>query len=89
MKARFYLSSDIKITLKSHFWHENAKSGFYVCNIVTGLQIREFNQKLIFLFLNQNMFCGCSKELSQRDGSFEHLKHMFKLITKKIFTIVC
>ena len=31
----------------------------------TGLQIRERNQKLIFLFLNQNICCGYSKETSQ------------------------
>ena len=30
------------------------------------------NQNLIFLFLGQNICCGCSKEPSQLDGSFEH-----------------
>ena len=41
-------------------------------------------ENLIFLFLNQNMCCGYSKEQSQWDGSFEHLKHiMFKLMGKK------
>ena len=43
---------------------------------------------LIFLFLIQNICCGFSKEPSQWDGSFEHLKHMSKLIAKKIFTIL-
>ena len=33
-----------------------------------------------FLFLNQNICCGYSKEPSQRGGSFEHPKHMFKLL---------
>ena len=46
------------------------------------------NWKLFFLFLNQNICCGYSKELSQWDGSFEHLKHMFKLMDKKIITIL-
>ena len=39
---------------------------------------------LFSLFLIQNIFCGCSKEPSQLDGSFQHLKHMFKLTCKKI-----
>ena len=41
-----------------------------------------------FLFLNQNICCGCSKEPSQWDGSFEHPKHMLKIMGKKIFTIL-
>ena len=32
---------------------------------------------------------GYSKELSQWDESFEHPKHMFKRLGKKIFTILC
>ena len=36
--------------------------------------------KIIFLFFNQNICCGYSKEPSQLDGSFEHTKHMFKLM---------
>ena len=47
------------------------------------------NQKLLFLFLNQNICCGYSKELSQWDGSFEHPKQMLELMEKKIFTILC
>ena len=42
----------------------------------------------ILLFLNQNIFCGYSKEPSQWDGSFEHPKNMFKLMDKKIITIL-
>ena len=45
-------------------------------------------QKLIFLFLNQKICCGYSKEPSHWDGSFEHPKQMLKLIDKKIFTIL-
>ena len=41
-----------------------------------------------FLFLNQNICCGYSKEPSHWDGSFEHPKHMLKLVGKKIFTIL-
>ena len=33
--------------------------------------------KIIFLFVNQNICCGYSKEPSRWDGSFEHPKHMF------------
>ena len=53
-----------------------------------GLKLRVHNEKLIFLFLNQNICCGYSKELSQWEGSFEHPKHMLKLMGKKIFTIL-
>ena len=47
------------------------------------------NQRLIFLFLNQNISCGYSKEPSHSDGSFEYPKQMVKLIGKKIFNIFC
>ena len=52
------------------------------------LQIRERIEKLITLFLIQNICCGYSKEPSQWDGSFEHPKHMFKLSGKKITAIL-
>ena len=45
-------------------------------------------KNVIFLFLNQNICCGCSKEPSQWDSSFEHPKQMFKLMDKKVFTIL-
>ena len=45
------------------------------------------NENLIFLFLNQSICCGYSKEPSQWDGSFEHSKHMLKLMGKKVFAI--
>ena len=44
--------------------------------------------KLFSLFLIQNICCGYSKEPSQSDGSFEHPKHMSKLMGKKIITIL-
>ena len=53
-----------------------------------GLQIRVRNWKLFFLFLNQNICCGYSKEPSRWDGSFEHPKLMFKLIDKKTIAIL-
>ena len=40
------------------------------------------------LFLSQNICCGFSKEPSQCDSSFEHHKHMLKLMCKKSFTIL-
>ena len=46
------------------------------------------NWKLFFLFLSQNICCGYSKEPSWWDGSFEHPKHMFKLMDKKIIAIL-
>ena len=44
-------------------------------------------RKIIFFF-NQNICCGYSKEPSQSDDSFEHPKHMLKIMGKKIFTIL-
>ena len=46
------------------------------------------NCELFFLFLNQNICYGYLKEPSQRDGSVEHPKQMFKLMGKKIITIL-
>ena len=54
----------------------------------TGPQMRVHNWKLFFLFLSQNICCGYSKEPSHRGDSFEHPKHMFKLMEKKIIAIV-
>ena len=54
----------------------------------TELKLRVRKENLIFLFLNQNICCGYSKELSQGDGSFEHPKHMLKRMGKKIFTFL-
>ena len=52
------------------------------------LKLRVPDQKLIFLFLNQNICCGYSKEPSQWDGSIEHPKRKLKLESKKMFTIL-
>ena len=46
------------------------------------------NENLIFLFLNQSICCGYSKEPSQWNGSFNHPKHMLKLMGKKILNIL-
>ena len=54
----------------------------------TGLQIRVCTGKLFFLFLNQNICCGYSKEPSQWDGSFENPKHMSKLMGNEINAIL-
>ena len=56
--------------------------------IQSGPKIIVRNWKLFFLCLNQNICCGYSKEPSRWDGSFEHPKRMFKLIDKKIITIL-
>ena len=45
-------------------------------------------EKIAFLFLNQNICCGYSKEPSQLDCYFEHPKHMFYLIDKKIIAVL-
>ena len=50
--------------------------------------VKSAYQKNYFLFLNQNICCGYSKEPSQWDGSFEHPKHMLQLTGKKILKIL-
>ena len=54
----------------------------------TGLQLRGCTIKLFFLFLNRNICCAYSKEPSHWDGSFEHPKHMIKIVDKKILTVL-
>ena len=51
--------------------------------VTVGLLIRVCIGKLFSLFLIQNICCGSSK-----GGSFEHPKHMFKLMGKKIIKIL-
>ena len=57
--------------------------------IVGATEIRVGNEKLFFLFRNQNICFRYSKELSHWEGSFEHPKHWFKLMDKKIIPILC
>ena len=72
-------------------WSDTAMDKMHFgCNmVITRLQIKVSVciWKIIFLFLDQNICCGCSKEPSQWDGSFEHPKHTFKLTDVKIITI--
>ena len=44
--------------------------------------------KSIFFIFHPKICYWYSKESSQIDGSFEHPKHMFKLMGKKIITIL-
>ena len=53
-----------------------------ICFCTPSPQIRVLKWKLFFFFLNQYIFCGYSKESSRWDGTFEHPKHMFKLLRK-------
>ena len=57
-------------------------------DIVIRQLIKSAYQKLDFLFLNQNMCCGYSKDPSQWYGSFEYPKCMLKLMGKKILTLL-
>ena len=52
---------------------------------MTRTLVKSAHPNFFFLFLNQNICCGYSKETSQWDGSFEHLKQMLKLMGKEIF----
>ena len=56
--------------------------------IWSGLQIKVRIGKSFSLFRIQNICCGYSKEPSQWDGSFEHPKHMLKLMVKKLNKIL-
>ena len=75
--------------------NQNNKVKFHKCHVndhvsksLSGLQIRVRTGKLFFLLLNQYICCGYSKETSQSDGSFEHPKHMLKLMGKEINAIL-
>ena len=50
--------------------------------------IRMCIRKQFSFFLNQTISCGYSKEIPQRDGSFEHPKHMLKSMGMKIVIIL-
>ena len=75
------------VSLREFFSSTQNQSFVWECSIHRPL-VRVCNEKLIFLFLNQNICCRYSKEPSQWDGSFEHPKHMLKIMGKKIFTIL-
>ena len=52
-------------------------------------QLRVHDRWIIFLFLNQNICYGyLKKEPSQWNGSFEDPKHVLKMMSKQIFTIL-
>ena len=44
---------------------------------VLGEEDTEDNSKIIFLFLNKNMCCDSSSDLSERDSSNDGSQHMF------------
>ena len=52
--------------------------------VTAGRYFNVCDQKLIFLLLKQNRCFGYSREPSRWDGSFEHPKHILKLMDKKI-----
>ena len=56
---------------------------------ISGLDTHNFQRKIVKIVLptSFNICFVCSKEPSHGDGSFEHPKHMFKLMGKKILTI--
>ena len=57
-------------------------------SVYTCFQLRVCYWIFFLLFLNLNICCGYTKEPSRWDGSFEHPKHMFILMGKKIITIL-
>ena len=78
-----------KVTTRKRFQCRHWTDRYRVRRVSNpGPQLRVCNWKLFFLFLNQNICCGYSKEPSWEDSSIEHPKHMFKLMDKKIITIL-
>ena len=82
----------ISMITKVHVWYIKTNASEFKLmldhqNLGSCLQIGVCYWNWFFLFLNQDICCGCSKDLSQWDCSFEHPKHMFKLM--KIITIFC
>ena len=78
----------MRVAMNSHALpvYKNNRIASLLCIFETIIRVR--TKQIFFLFLNQNICCGYSKEPSQWDGSFEHPKHMLKLMDKKIFTIL-
>ena len=76
-----YLKRQVMKAISVH--HKQCDPGLHWLESIIGVR----NQILIFLFLIQNICCGCSKQPFQRDGSFEHPKQMFKLTDKKILIL--
>ena len=68
----------------SHFGHpgQSASDSTSEGKTIARSLVRVRTKILIFFFLNQNICCGYSKEPSQRDCSFEHPKHVLKLMGK-------
>ena len=84
--------SELTLLYPNMFWLKYTKIIATLCFKLlqkSWLQLRARNRKMIFLFLNQNICCGYSKEPSHWDGSFEHPKHMLNTMGKKIFKILC
>ena len=82
------VSSSLQYFLLLQF-HINLQSNIYLAEVIKTLSFRPLiksakSKKQIFLFLNQNICCGYSK-----DCSFEHAKQIIKLMDKKIFRILC
>ena len=64
-------------------WLETRKTVFWLAFRPTYQDFSEecVTKNLILLFLNYNICCGNSEEQSRWDGSFEHPKHMLKLMS--------
>ena len=72
------------VSLRRFFWAPKTfakKYGLeiiynFMLNFLDDAETSESNKETIFLFLNKNLCCGYSKELSQWNSSFEHSKHL-------------
>ena len=52
------------------------------------LGARPLDKGVLSYFSTKNICCGCSKETSHQDSSFECPKQMLKLMDKKIITLL-
>ena len=71
-----------KALVSLHIWAGLPESLLFDHVIIT-----EISKTKTFIFLNQRICFGCSKEPSWWDGSFEHPKCMFMLMVKEIITV--
>ena len=70
------------------FKHPKLPTANYLLCIFFSPLDKTVKLKIIFLFLNQNICCGYSKEPSQSGDSFDHKKQLLKMLRKEILTIL-
>ena len=75
-------TDDAVLMIVNRYWNQ-------VCWIYPRPPDKSVYLKIIFLISQPKHMLWVLKRTSRCDGSFEYPKHMFKLIGKKIITILC